>query len=103
MNPATSTVNPSTRCWARAWLEISIEQTSTRCSTITANRACRSGASGVVPVEGTASAPTRTSIVPTSPVCRPSRRSAPSSRKVVVVLPLVPVTPRVSRRSAGRP
>ena len=42
-------------------------------------------------------------MVPISPVRTPAAASAASSRKVVVVLPLVPVTAYMVKASAGRP
>ena len=48
MKQATSKTTPSTRPITSAWLETSIAQATTSRSAITANSACRSGASGVV-------------------------------------------------------
>ena len=59
-----------------------------------ASAACSSGASGVV------RAPLR---VPMTSARRPSASSTALSRWVVVVLPLVPVTPTTARRREGWP
>ena len=77
---ATSYVVPSTRPIASAWLDTSIATAPTPRSRMTANRACRSGASGVVRTLGSTSSPTRVSMVPTSPVLRPAARRPDSSR-----------------------
>src|SRR5215213_759386 len=100
---ATSYTAPSTRCCASAWLETSIEHTSTPRSRMAASRPCSSGASGVVRTLGTRWSATRISTVPTRPVVRPAARRTASRRYVVVVLPFVPVTPISCRSRAGEP
>ena len=72
-------------------------------SRISANSACRSVASGVVSVLGRVSPATLISMPPTRPVSCPAARRPASSRKVVVDLPLVPVTPRRARSRTGSP
>ena len=62
-------------------------------SVITASRACRTVASGVVRTLLIRSSPIRVSTVPISPVVWPRAVSAELMRYAVVVLPLVPVTP----------
>ena len=57
----------------------------------------------VVRVAGSVAPSSRNPIVPTSPVRTPVAASAASSRKVVVVLPLVPVTAYMVIASAGFP
>ena len=108
VNAATANRVPATRPRASAWLETSIATSVTPASAITANRACRSGASGVVNAAGSRrcspSAPTmRVPTVPSSPVVRPAATSPASSRCATVVLPLVPVTPSTCRRAVGSP
>jgi hypothetical protein len=80
--------------------------------TIVASRACRSGASGVVRTLGkvvvtgvpSASRPrVRACTVPTRPLGQPAAARPASTRKAVVVLPLVPVTPRTTSCSLGEP
>lgn len=70
---------------------------------MTAMSACSSGASGVVLAEGRLSSPSRVSTVPMSPVRTSSPRNPAASRYAVVVLPLVPVIPKVCKDSAGLP
>ena len=86
-----------------AWLDTSIAHTSTSRSRITANSACRSGASGVVSADSTRSPLTQVPIVPITAVRRPAAARAPESSCVVVVLPWVPVTPTRVRALAGEP
>ena len=74
---------------------------STSSSRMSAMRACSWVASGVVSVEGTSRSPARIRIVPTMPDRRPRASSRAAARKLVVVLPLVPVTP--SRRGPASP
>jgi hypothetical protein len=63
-----------------------------------------SGAAGVVPgpewPPGREPAPDN---VPMTAACRPSASRTARSRWVVVVLPLVPVTPTTARRADGSP
>ena len=108
MNPPTAKRVPPTRPSASAWLETSIATSVTPASSITANIACRSGASGVVNALGRArgSAPgvrTRVRTVPSSPLDRPAAASPASSRCPTVVFPLVPVTPSTRIRAVGSP
>lgn len=99
----TSKTSPPSRRWSSAWLEHSIVTTSTPSSRIVVSRACRWQASGVVIALGHDSLPARVLTVPMSPVVRPWRRRAASSRWVVVVTPFVPVTPGRARSRAGCP
>ncbi len=72
-------------------------------SRMSANRPCRSLASGVVSVGGRLLSPTWISTPPIRPVRCPAARRPASSRNVVVDLPLVPVTPSTRTPAAGRP
>ena len=99
----TSKTTPSTRPSVSAWLLTSMATASVPRSRMTASSACRSGASGVVRALGSTSSPMRVSTVPSRPVERPAARSPASSRKAVVVLPFVPVTPSTSRSALGAP
>ena len=103
VNIARSNTMPSTRPSASAWLDTSIVSAVTPRSRITASRACTSGASGVVRTAGSSSSPIRARTVPIRPVVCPPAHNAASSRKLVVVLPLVPVIPVVASASAGSP
>ena len=103
VNAATANRTPSTRCSSSACEETSIAHAASPASSIAANVACRSIASGVV---RTAAAPPRRRPRSRSP-SRPQRTPAASSswrrRNVVVVFPLVPVMPTtwsVGRRVA---
>ena len=103
-NTATSKTTPPTRPITRAWLETSIAQASTPRSTIRREqpRAGRAPPawSGRCDVLAQRSGCRRCR----SP--RPGRRrrvSPLSSRRVVVVLPWVPVTPIIRSRAAGSP
>ncbi len=100
---ATSKTTPSTRPSASAWLLTSIATAVVPRSRMAASSACRSGASGVVRTLGSTSSPMRVSTVPSRPVERPAARSPASTRKAVVVLPLVPVIPIVTIPAAGSP
>ena len=77
---ATSKLVPATRPRASEWLDTSIAAAVTPRSTMTANSACRSGASGVVSELATPSGPIRSSTPPTRPVWCPAARSPDSSR-----------------------
>ena len=88
---------------ASAWLDTSIDTAVQPRSTITASSACTSVASGVVRSLDSTSSAIRVSTVPTTPVRWPAWRSPASVRYVVVVLPLVPVTPSMSSSLAGCP
>ena len=72
-------------------------------STRRASNACRSAGMGVVRCAGAHRSAIFVSTVPTSPVLRSSAVSKPSRRYVVVVFPLVPVTAKLRKRSAGSP
>ncbi len=100
-NAATSKTTPATRPMTSAWLETSMAQACTCCSTITANRACRSGASGVVSEVGTSRPAMRVPTVPTTAAPMPATLRPPSRSRVVVVLPWVPVTAIRIRERAG--
>ncbi|CAM5510503.1 hypothetical protein SGLAM104S_08225 [Streptomyces glaucescens] len=65
---AMSKTQPSTRPRTRAWLETSMATASTPRSRMTAKRAWRSVASGVVRSDLMRSSPMRISTVPTRPV-----------------------------------
>lgn len=99
---AMSKTQASTRPRTSAWLETSMATASTPRSRMTANRAWRSVASGVVRSDLMRSSPMRISTVPMSPVVRAALR-APSTRYAVVVLPEVPVMPIWRRSRPGWP
>ena len=103
VNAPTAKRVPATRPSASAWLDTSIATSVTPSSSITANSACRSGASGVVNALGSVAPAIRMPTVPTSPVVRPAAASPASSRCATVVLPLVPVTPSTRSRCVGSP
>ncbi len=98
---ATSKTTPSTRPITRAWLLTSIAHATTPRSAMTAKSACRSGASGVVREVSTSVPLTRVPTVPTTAAGTPPSVSAPSARRVVVVLPWVPVTATSRIRCGG--
>ena len=77
---ATSKAVPATRPRASEWLDTSIAAAVTPRSAITANSACRSGASGVVSELASRSSPTRSSTPPIRPVRCPAVRSPDSIR-----------------------
>ncbi len=78
-------------------------QAVTPCSTMTANSACRSGASGVVSAVLTSCPAMRVPTVPITAALTPAAVSPPSRSRVVVVLPWVPVTAiRVRDRAGSR-
>ena len=103
MNAPTAKPTPPTRPSASAWLDTSIATVSVPRSCMTASRACSSGASGVVNPVFTASSPIIVATVPISPHWRPAASSPARTKYVVVVLPLVPVTPRTAIAALGRP
>ena len=78
-------------------------QARTPCSSITANNACRSGASGVVRDVFTSVPAIRVPTVPITAAGTPAVVSPPSSSRVVVVFPWVPVTAISVRWCAGSP
>ena len=80
VNTATSKLVPATRARASEWLDTSIAAAVTPRSAMTANSACRSGASGVVRELGSRSGPIRLSTPPIRPVRWPAWRSPDSSR-----------------------
>ena len=100
-NAATSKTTPATRPITSAWLETSIAHAVTPCSTITANSACRSGASGVVSAVFTSRPAILVPTVPITAEETPAVVRAASSKRVVVVLPCVPVTAIRVRACAG--
>ncbi len=65
--------------------------------------ASRSIASGVVRTTSSSAPPTTCITVPSSPVLRPAASRISRSRKAVVVLPLVPVTPAIVSEAVGSP
>ena len=67
------------------------------------NVRCRSIASGVVRSTGSATPPTRCSIVPSSPHVPPAASRIARVTKAVVVLPFVPVTPATRSVRVGAP
>ncbi len=79
LKTAMSKTQPSTRPRTSAWLETSMATASTPRSRMTANRAWRSVASGVVRSDLMRSSPMRISTVPISPVDRTVFRP-PSTR-----------------------
>ena len=93
----------SSRCSAEPWDEASTATLRSPASSISRNRRCRSIASGVVCGAGRTSPPTTQSTVPTSPGERPAAARTERRRKVVVVLPFVPVTPATSSARVGSP
>ena len=80
MKAPTAKRVPLTRPRDSACEDTSIATALTPRSTITANSACRSGASGVVSALGATSPSIRVCTVPISPVRDPSAASAASSR-----------------------
>ena len=80
MKTATSKRVPATRPRLSEWLDTSIAAAVTPRSTMTANSACRSGASGVVRELATPSVPIRISTPPIRPVWWPAARSPDSIR-----------------------
>lgn len=104
VNAPTVNGMPSTRCSASAWDETSITTCVQPASSICRSRPCRAKLSGVVRSVGTTVSPMRFSIVPMRPTFAPSVCSSTClTRQVTVVLPFVPVTPIMHRRSAGWP
>ncbi len=89
MNPAAAKRTPPTRPSTSAWLETSMTTARTPASRMSASRACRSGASGVVRVleiSVTCGAPSgpvprvRVCTVPISPLDQPAAASPDSTR-----------------------
>ena len=103
MNAPTANSMPPTRPSASAWLDTSIATSVAPRSRITASSACSSGASGVVKPVLIGSSPISVATVPISPAPRPAACSPARTKNVVVVLPLVPVTPRTSSSPLGSP
>ena len=83
--------------------EASIAHERSPASSISRNRRCRSIASGVVRTTPRRSPPTRASTVPSRPGRRPAAARIANRRKLVVVFPLVPVTPTTSSSRVGSP
>ena len=84
-------------------MDTSITTSATPRSRITANSACRSGASGVVNALGRDLPSMRMPTVPSIPVVRPAAARPASTRYATVVLPLVPVMPITPRSAVGSP
>ena len=103
VNAPTAKRVPATRPSASAWLDTSITTSATPASRITANSACRSGASGVVNALGSGLPSMRMPTVPSIPVVRPAAARPASTRCATVVLPLVPVMPITPRSAVGSP
>jgi len=103
VSAAAAKRQPSTRPSARPCEETSIETASTPRLRIARSVRWRSRLSGVVFTARWRSSAYRTSIVPISPTLRPASRRIDSTRKLVLVLPFVPVTPTSSSSSAGWP
>jgi hypothetical protein len=80
VKPTTVKRTPSTRPRRSAWLDTSMVTAVTPRSRITASRAWRSVASGVVRTVATTSSPMRVPTVPITPVVWPAARSPASSR-----------------------
>jgi hypothetical protein len=100
---ATATWIPSARRSSSACEEISIAHAVSPPSSISRNVRWRSIASGVVRTVGRSSPATTDVTVPSRPHCRPAASSSERTRKAVVVLPFVPVTPITGRRAVGSP
>jgi hypothetical protein len=94
VKPTTSNTTPSTRRNETAWEDTSMDAASSPRSRIRASRAWMSVDSGVVRRLGIGSPPATISMVPISPVFLPRAWSRELRKYVVVVLPLVPVTPK---------
>ncbi len=103
VNAPTVNSIPPTRPIASAWLETSIATFVAPRSRMTASSACVSGASGVVKPVLMASSPMRVATVPIRPLVRPAACNPARRKNVVVVLPLVPVTPSTSSSPLGSP
>ena len=94
---------PRARPSSSAWEETSIAQARSPASSIRANVACRSTASGVVRSTSSSRPPTTLFTVPSRPHRVPVCSSRWRTRKAVVVLPLVPVIPTTRRVAVGSP
>ena len=94
---------PSARPSSSACELTSIAQARSPESSMRRKVACRSIASGVVRSTGSSRPPTTDFTVPSSPVCTPPASSSARTRKAVVVLPLVPVTPTTRSSRVGSP
>ena len=101
VNSAAANRVPAVRRWARACEDTSMAHAASPASRIRANSSCSSTASGVVCRRASARPPTRASMVPMSPHCRPAASSIARIRNDEVVLPLVPVTPTTARSREG--
>ena len=100
---ATANRVPSTRRSSSACEETSIAHARSPPSSIARNVACRSIASGVVRTAGRSSPPTTVVTPPSRPDASPPASSRWRTRWVVVVLPLVPVTPTTASEAVGSP
>ena len=94
---------PARRCMSRAWAETSMITHCTPASTMRRRRVWVSMGSGVVRRLGTVSLPIMEQTVPIRPVLMPAASMMDFTRKLVVVLPLVPVMPSIISFSAGLP
>ena len=103
MKPTAANRRPSSRPIETAMDEASSTHASSPASRMRASSRCRSGASGVVSERGSRMPPMRASTVPSRPLLRPAASNMAASRKAVVVLPFVPVTPTTASCSLGRP
>ena len=94
---------PATRPSSSACEDTSIAQARSPPSSIARKVAWRSIASGVVRSTSSSTPPTTRFTVPSRPVWRPPASSRCRTRKAVVVLPFVPVTPTTSSSAVGSP
>ncbi len=94
---------PSARPSSMAWLETSIETASTPSSARSRNSRARSVASGVVNPVSTTRSPRRNPSVPRIATSECRAASTAAVMNVVVVFPLVPVTPTTVRSRVGSP
>ena len=100
---AASNSKPATRDWSSAWLETSITAWVQPLRTIRdSSDASRSGG-GVVWVDSSTIRPSRYPKVPSTPTRWSAAESTPAIRQLVVVLPLVPVTPISFNCRLGHP
>ena len=103
MNTATSKFSPAARFCSSAWLDTSITAARHPDSTITPSVRETSIAGGVVSDDGATSFPSSTCTVEIIPHRRPSPFSSRCARYVIVVFPLVPVTPISASLDDGSP
>ena len=103
VNSATSKWIASARCSDIACEETSIAQARSPPSSIRRKVACSSIASGVVRSTSSSTPPTTCFTVPSSPRRIPAASRISRTRKAVVVLPFVPVTPTTRSSAVGSP